>query len=394
MKKCSATLLVASCLMILAASCQTAVGQLVSIGNNRISSTKAVEACGIALVERLNSNSGEVLMGFYDTNRVIKKIREKFNALLVAESIRDKMSEDELKTFFAMFEKELPSIHAQMEEQFDQMFSGMAFHFSGVKRMDGEQWAVVRCEQNDGSVLYWMFRCERTVSGKVEAVEFFNPVLGTSLEDASVDLAVQSAGSVFLAEFGSKERSTKMRMRTLMAEALINGRFGQVIRIYERYFAEDPIVPSIAMTYCQALVSSLSSNVEVDGEADAEVMAKIRDITQRIQKECPNFVGVNLFLIDYYFLKEDFEQTRQVIQKSREVLGEDAHLDFLDAITYITEGNLERGADLLKKAREKNLSSILFYSVYLAQLQENPDLFDEEYDDVYEDAVAEHGGVF
>ncbi|MBQ4143415.1 MAG: hypothetical protein IJD43_08080 [Thermoguttaceae bacterium] len=267
----------------------------------------------------------------------------------------------------------IPTVKEQIRSEMEPFLANITPQISGVYNRQGKQWIVFRGEIATGGVVYWMFHCEKDENGEVQILQFENPSSGDSPVEIAITNMIEGI-KIEWAKLADISYESPAAYATKITLATMNGDTDEIIDIYETHLLDtDSIYLPAAAAYTQALIENLLQGVDSD---EYEVyIEKMDNHVKRVRRLAPEYVGIELLLVDYYFVSERFAEARDSVRKTRRIVGSDVYLDYLEGALYSLEGEHEKAAELLQRAKDQDLQDPAFLELYEAHSKEYPELY-------------------
>lgn len=302
-----------------------------------------------------------------------KKAKIHENLLAFANShpeVAQKHSSFQIKGMVNQLVSMMPQLADQLTTQIAPVLEDFAPRYSGISSHQGKQWIIIRNECSE-DIVYFMIYCEKDTNGEICIKDFINPSTGETPIDTVIHTMTENIKTAWAQEAGIVYES-KVKYLQQIAMASAYGQMALVIDIYESHFQEDASFNiAAAASYLNALIANSSEDIS------AEEQKKIDAHAARVRRLAPDYVGIEMLLIDHNIQCARFEEALASIEKTRRIIGEDAYLDVLEGLIYMSSEEDEKAAAAFKMAKKKDLQYPMFLELYRLHSMAYPELYQD-----------------
>ena len=218
-----------------------------------------------------------------------------------------------------------------------------SFVFRRIESTEFGPCALIRLITPQGAFNFQSWRLLESEQGETIGVDFYSYLGAEALSE--------TAERMFILAVPHEDRSFLQRLFAKNDWKQSDG--DQLINLFEAFQRGD----NEAMVACYksmsaemkdekfALIVASMAALQVDEELYVRLLEKFR-------KKFPAEVAADMASIDVYFLKKEFDQMHETIDRIEKVVGEDAHLQLIRAGGYITSKEPEKTIKALRKAIE------------------------------------------
>ncbi len=225
-------------------------------------------------------------------------------------------------------------------------FLGQDYRFLRIRPYDGEHRII--CRLLDGSGLnYHAYACVRDGSGTLRAVNFYNFATGENLSETlrrmllpTIKQEMHRSKSVIHRAFSKKEETFMQHQDKIMRLAAhLEAREAEKgIAIYEQ-------LPK-SLREEKAIMSMHLRMLAIRTEDEDRYLKALEDY----ERLFPGDPSLTLMLLDFHYLKKDYENVRKAVQTLSAEVGGDDYLDTFLAGVLIVAGRHEEALKLAEAA--------------------------------------------
>jgi tetratricopeptide (TPR) repeat protein len=244
---------------------------------------------------------------------------------------------------------------------------GMAGKLVGIHVRDGKPAATCRFDIPQGGTNYIDLVVRRDAAGfRVIDLHNYLFALDASAEARRAFVAMVPADSESVARMlGLPGKIDRQAVNDIarISNHLRAGQYDEVIAAYEGLPEETRRLPFLYAIYIQALQQT-DDDSETANAKYAEALA-----------EGPAILGkksaIDLLLVDMHFLREDFAAARKCAERTKEIIGNDAYLEFLIGMMALKQGDTAAAKEALLRgeALEPELDAIKDLRVMLEEAE-------------------------
>lgn len=219
--------------------------------------------------------------------------------------------------------------------------SGGSYTFLRARNVDGDMQALFRMIGKDNSINYHALDLVKADNGRIVAEDIFIYATGEKISETMRRVIVQIATQQnrgFLARLKGSDKSFIESLPKIqrMQQAMTTNRPQEVLSIY-RSLPEDVQKFKYVMMVRMLAASKSPQNMEY--------LTAMEEFRARF----PNDPSMLLMSIDYYLLKNQFDQTIKTIDKLDKNVGGDPHLDQLRLAVYRQAGNVSKAQEVERR---------------------------------------------
>lgn len=251
---------------------------------------------------------------------------EFFNGIVAFDEFKTRVMEwiedDFFRLKFLYFSKEffLKTKEGLGKSFFSNMAGGSKWQFVKLRRFQDRQFALFRVPQSDGSLVFLDFELGETAEDGLRVVDWYDYVSsrwGSEGIAAGAEFAVK-AMSMAKQGTGNEEKAIGAFMGACRS------------RNFPEIFARYQQLPESLRRHPFARHIYRIAATTAGDESYEQALAEISKEGYSIER--------SFFLVDYYFLKGDYEKARQAVTDFSTLLQGDVALDDLLASIYLKEG--------------------------------------------------------
>ena len=216
-----------------------------------------------------------------------------------------------------------------------------SYLFRGVRNDEFGACALMRLIDANGACNYHLWRLQQNENNDVVGIDMYVFVSGESFGETMRRITLLSVPkddrSFFQKLTGTEKTLTKSQGEMLkILEGTQKKDYALILESYAKLPAKLKKVKSIMLMRMMAAMQ---------GDEDEYVKA-----LEDYKKQHPNDVSADLAGIDLYFLKKQYKEMQESIDRLEKAVGEDGHLGMLRGVGYTQEGKFDKAKQSLEKA--------------------------------------------
>ena len=217
-----------------------------------------------------------------------------------------------------------------------------SFVFRGVHLTEFGPTALMRLIGADGACNYHFWRVLENEQGEILGIDGYFVLSGETLSESMqkmVVLALPPDERNFIQRVMGVERSNTKTLSelTVFWKAANQGQHQKVLSSFDR-------IPEDFQNAKLVLLPAILSAGTVDDDE------KYVDLLGRFRKLYPDDVAADLAGVDFYFMKKDYSQMQDAIDRVESCVGEDAHLKLLKSVGYVGSEQPQKAIEVLQQA--------------------------------------------
>lgn len=246
------------------------------------------------------------------------------------------------------------------------MGNGGSYRFLNLRTQAGQKWLLFRLLDGDSRLNYHDFVVLRGPGGKVHIADVYLFATGETFSQTlhRAFLAAAEQSNSLIARLTGKDSQWLKATAKLqeMSKFLQANQPNKALEVYDQL--PEPLKHEKMAMIVRLRAAGLVSDDKYD--------TAIEDFSSRF----PGDAALNLLAIDSYFIRRQFDQAREAVDKLDESVGGDPYLNIFRANAYLEEKNYKAAATAARKATEADKRLEAAYWLQVASSMGQKD-FDE-----------------